>query len=496
MLATPDEATRVRDSQVGQPPGPGRSADAAPGLRRNFSSVLLGNLAYTGCQGAITVVLARLGGTEMLGLFGLGVAVAAPVIELAGMQLHAVQAVDARRRHSFAQYLGMQFVMSTIALAVLAMIALCGPFRAEAAWVVVAVGLSKTAEAFSLVCYGQMRQRERLKHEAWSLALRGVAGLLALTVVFVLAHSVFWSVVALATSWFGIVLFHDYPIVVGFHREGPSPGNVSAKPRETRQPASEPHGGRAWIRPSFEYAALVSIFATAFPLGLFVGINSLNVNAPRYFVEHYFGDRELGLFSAVAYLGLVARMFYTSLLSSLLPRLALYHSAGRLRAFVELVLKSLGLCTALGAVGVLAALVAGKPVLRVVYGQEYAENSFAFLLIVASMAMKTNWMLFLSTLQAMRRFRTVFLLHLTGGLFLTWLLWLLVESHGLVGAAWAILGGSCFDVLIFAAAAAWCVWATRQQAADTPLSIQLQGAESIAAMPLAVSDPPSPEGNR
>ena len=51
---------------------------AATSLKRAFTRAFAGNMFYTACQGAMTIALARLGPPELLGTFGMGIAVAAP----------------------------------------------------------------------------------------------------------------------------------------------------------------------------------------------------------------------------------------------------------------------------------------------------------------------------------------------------------------------------------------------------------------------------------
>jgi len=48
-------------------------------LRVNFSWTLVGNIVYAGCQWGMLTVLAKIGTTEMVGQFALGLAITAPV---------------------------------------------------------------------------------------------------------------------------------------------------------------------------------------------------------------------------------------------------------------------------------------------------------------------------------------------------------------------------------------------------------------------------------
>jgi SAM-dependent methyltransferase len=173
-----------------------------------------------------------------------------------------------------------------------------------------------------------------------------------------------------------------------------------------------------------------SIAWTALPLGLFVGMNSLLTNAPRYFVEGTLGARELGIFSALAYLGLAARAFYMSFLNAVLARLADHYIEGETRQFMSIIGKTSAFIGALGILSCLTTYVFGDWIL-LIFGTDYQGEKAVLTLLTAAMATKTMWMLFVSALYAMKRFRLILVLQAPGGLLLFALLSLMVSRFGL-----------------------------------------------------------------
>ena len=306
---------------------------------------------------------------------------------------------------------------------VVAAIAMLGPYRREAFWTILACGFSKIIEAASLVCHGKMQQTERTDLLASSLTIRGLSGVCALVLAVWLTSSVAIGVLALAFAWLAVLLCYDIP---------------AANSLEVVSESTE----------RFALASLMPLALTALPLGLFAGMNSLMANAPRYFVECELGTRELGVFSAIAYLGLAARAFYTSILNAIVARLADHHHHGELKPFLRIIGKSLIAILALGIAGCLFVAFSGVYILML-FGRDYEDANDVLMLLTASMAMKTLWNLFVSALYAMKQFKVIFILQCTGGLFLFWLLSSWVDRYGLNGAAWAILVGSIFDVVIF-----------------------------------------------
>ncbi|MCJ7504674.1 MAG: lipopolysaccharide biosynthesis protein, partial [Acidobacteriia bacterium] len=77
-------------------------------LRQNFAWTVLGNVVYAACQWGMLVALAKLGSPSLVGQFALGLALCAPVMMLANLQLRAVQATDARNEYRFGDYLALR----------------------------------------------------------------------------------------------------------------------------------------------------------------------------------------------------------------------------------------------------------------------------------------------------------------------------------------------------------------------------------------------------
>ena len=91
----------------------------------------MGNVVYGGCQWGILIVLAKLGSPEMVGQFSLGLAVVAPVIMLANLQLRAVQATDAKGEYLFGHYLGLRLITTALAVVVVVGVVAVAGYRLD-----------------------------------------------------------------------------------------------------------------------------------------------------------------------------------------------------------------------------------------------------------------------------------------------------------------------------------------------------------------------------
>lgn len=343
-------------------------------LRANFSWTFVGNVVYAGCQWGMLVVLAKLGSPEMVGQFALGLAITAPVIMFTNLQLRGVQATDARREYLFGDYLGLRLTTTALALLVILGIVLVSGYRWETALVILAVGIAKAFEAISDAFYGLLQQHERMDRIAKSMMIKGLLSLVALGVGVHLTGSVFWGAVGLVVAWALILVGYD--IRSGALILKPLPQMGGAAPNEGDQ--------EAVLRPLWEVKTLARLAWLALPLGFVMMLISLNANIPRYFIERYLGERELGIFAAIAYLQVAGITVVGALGQSASPRLAKYYAAGNGPAFRTLLLKLAGIGVLLGGVGVLVALMAGRELLPLLYRPEYAEYELLVWLMVAA----------------------------------------------------------------------------------------------------------------
>jgi O-antigen/teichoic acid export membrane protein len=390
-------------------------------MRSNFSWTFAGNVVYAGCQWGMLMVLAKLGSPEWVGKFALALALTAPVIMLTNLQLRAIQATDARREYRFGHYLALRLATTALSMLVIAGIA-CG-YRRETALVILAIGLAKAFESMSDVVYGLLQAHERMDRIALSMMIKGPFSLGALGLVVYHTSSIAWGALALAGVWGLLLIAYDIPN-----------GIRSLDRGET-------------FRPRWDLSALERLAWLALPLGIVMMLISLNANIPRYFVEHHLGEHELGIFAALAYLMVAANTVVGALGQSASPRLARYYAEGNKRAFRQLLTKLVGVGAGIGASGVLAALVAGREILAVLYKPEYAEHAelFAWLTVAATASYASSFLGYGMT--AARKFRVQAPLFVVVSVVTFVGCAVFIPTFGLLGAAWACVIASLLQLL-------------------------------------------------
>lgn len=412
-------------------------------LRRNFSWTFTGNLIYAASQWGMLVVLAKLGSPEMVGQFTLGLAVTAPVIMFTNLQLRGIQATDAKGDYVFSDYLGLRLIGTGLALLIIAGITLKAGYRLETSLVILAIALAKAFESITDVFNGLIQQHERMDRIAIALMIKGPLSLLLLAIGVSLTGSVVGGAIGLAIAW-GLVLggwdIRNGRLILNnssHQREGENLLVADAEPAKSQNP----------LYPRWHRKTLSKLVLLALPLGFVMMLISLNTNIPRYFIERYLGERELGIFAAMSYLMVVGSMVVSALAESASPRLAKYYAAGNSTAFRTLLLKLVGVGLMLGMGGVFVAVVAGKPILTLLYRPEYAERAdlFAWLMVAAGMGYVSSFLGYGMTAARYFRVQMPLFVLVTGSCAIA-CFWL-IPTQGVRGAAIALIIGAIVQVV-------------------------------------------------
>ena len=421
-------------------------------LRANVSWTFVGNAVYAVCNWATLAVLAKLATPEIVGSFALGLAVTAPVIQFSNLQLRSIQATDAKRQYLFRDYFGLRLAMLVFAQVVIAGIVIFSSYRPELALIILIIGLDKMADAVSDVIYGLLQQHEQMDRIAKSKIMKAVLSLVLLALGQYWTHSLVWATIGWGLGSVIIMALYDLPS-----------GAVILK----RLPYE-----RDRLRPRFDPRTLTRLIWLALPLAITMLLISLNTNIPRYFIEPFLGEDGLGIFAALAFLAMAGTNITSALGQSAAPRLAPHYAAGETRAFGDLLLRLMLIAALLGGAGVLAGLIAGRPVLTLLYRSEYAaqNNVFVWLLAGAGISYFASFLGYATT--AARSFKLQPVILMICAAATTIMCALFVPSHGMLGAAWAIMLAFAIQLVLMAAYLGYSLYTLSRRRSSVPLEYQ------------------------
>jgi O-antigen/teichoic acid export membrane protein len=397
-------------------------------FRRNFSWTFVGNVAYSACQAGILTTLAKLGNPEMVGKYGLAMAIATPVLALSSLQLRAVLTTDVKEKIPFGEYLGFRIVTTLLSLLVITGIALFS--KRDSMLVITIMGISQGIEMVADLYWGRMQFVDNMDRIAKSQILRGVSGLVALAAGVYFTHGLIWGVIGLTVARLAVLLLYDIT------------KRTQLLPHDRLNSSEEQailQAGIGTLRPRWSPAAQSELFTTSITLGVIAMLVSLLPNIPRYFLVGSMGERALGIFTATAFLVSTGNLFMTAMGQAAFVRLAKLVGSGDAAGFDRLLVRLLGFALVLGVGGVGVALIAGKFLLTLLYRPEYAEHTDLLVVMMIAGALTYVAAMLASAVTSARSFKPqipVLASAASAGAISSYFL---IHAYGLLGAGLAVL---------------------------------------------------------
>jgi O-antigen/teichoic acid export membrane protein len=334
----------------------------APRFRANFIWTLTANVVYAACQWMMLIAMAKVCAAAEVGIFALGLAVAAPVLMLANLQLRPVQATDAKGSYRFQEYLLLRLATTGLALLVILLLAAALSRSVGAAAVIATIGISKCFEALSDVLQGYLQRQEQMAVIARSMMLKGVVSILFLYAAILVSPTALAAAGGVCAGSALTLLTYDWP--------------ATARLRDIlRIDQPEP--------PSEAPMRLLALAWLALPLGVVQGLVSLSANIPRYYLERVAGPRDLGIYSALASLIVAGQTVVSALGNVASPRLARSFAAAKWREYRKVLLSMMAVGLGLGAAGVGLSAAFGGPLLKLLFRPEYAAYQDVLILLMA-----------------------------------------------------------------------------------------------------------------
>ncbi|EJW19093.1 oligosaccharide flippase family protein [Paenibacillus alvei] len=426
---------------------------AGASLARLFSWTLIGNVVYAACQWAMLVVLAKFGSPEDVGIFSLALALTAPVYLLTNFQLRGILATrtkpnkretDPGSRRKLEElgtgtYVGFRIVSSCTALLISLLLAVCGGYSGQVCKAIVLVTCAKTIEAICDIVYGWWQQHEKMRWSATSLLLRGVFSFVVFGAIYVWIGQLIPALVGYAVVWLLVLLLHDLPRakrIEGF--------------------------GISW-----KTAEWGSLLRYCWPMGAVMMIVSLQSNVPRYFISHVYGNEELGYFSALMYVMVAGTTIISAIGQSASPRIAQLYASGDKKGLIYLLQRMIWLIGGGSFLLLLAVILAGKPLLTLLYNASYAAYQDMFVWITVASSIGYAASLYGFALTAARKFWSQFMVSLVVlGVLLAYTWLSIIFEGGTIHAAYALV---CANIVQFIGSA----WLLRKSIRECEFMKQL-----------------------
>lgn len=311
--------------------------------------LIIGKLSMTLAQGLILVVLARLEGAAVVGLYTLGLAIVSPIFLMSHMRMQDVIATHPDNASVWAAHARLLLLTGMAAFTVAGAISIIWPTRGL--WeIVIPLSLTKAVESVVFTCHGYWQSQGRVFRIAASNAVRAFAALATIT---------------LGTWLSGVVL--GVALMAGV-------ATAQLLLWELRQVPS--------LRSPGTRGELWRLLGTVAPLGLVAMLLSLNQNVVRMIVEFHVGTAELGIFAASAYLVRTGAIAAQAIGQEGAPRIRAARASGDAHGLYVAGLRSAGLALAIGVILLLLGVWVGPDVVALLYGDHFRPSQLLLAMIL------------------------------------------------------------------------------------------------------------------
>jgi O-antigen/teichoic acid export membrane protein len=192
------------------------------------------------------------------------------------------------------------------------------------------------------------------------------------------------------------------------------------------------------IKPTFGGKRSWSLTKLALPLGVVMGLGSLQAGIPKYVIARHLGTDSLGYYAAVSYILMAGGMMILSVGQTAVPRLARFYVSDS-AAFESLLVKMMLIALTAGLAALVLGFLFGKWFLALVYTPEYVRYFDVFMwLLAGALVLFLNSMLGYAMMAA-RIFKIQMLQSIVVTLTIAAACVFLVPRYELLGAAWAML---------------------------------------------------------
>lgn len=392
----------------------------AQSLRQRLGTTAAGEITGAACLWLAQVLVARLGGVSMLGAFGLGFAIATPVILFSNLHLRPVYVVDETSSWEFEDYLGLRLVSLLVATVVGSCATVGLGLDWEVASVVLAVMLYRIAEALGDIFIAPAQRRNQLGRYGVSRGARG-----ALLLMGILGGK--WMGFSVTASiWLGC----SFTLLLS-----------TLYDRETAR-------RYATARPRISWTHMTSLARWTAPAGIAAALLSLTLGIPAYVLEAVREVREVGFLTAALSIVAIGSMLNVIVGGATIRNLARMYARGdrsHLRFLARLCVGIAGLHGVL----VLMVVFAGDLYLTKVYAADYAHLHDALIWVSVTGLIAGVGNIMSQTVMAMRRFRTQLAVNTVGVIAVVVAAFALLPTYGVLGAVFIHLGVAIYRLLVF-----------------------------------------------
>lgn len=376
------------------------------------NALFISNLLYSFAIWFVVILITKFSGVAAVGEFSLALAVLGPLFAITGLNMKAIQIIHDDDDYTFIDYINARLYGIIVAVIVSGLLFAVYLKSDVGTLVFVGLLLYKVAEAASDISHGEYQRQHQLLVFARSRAGRALIAAIFFTLLLLVNIAVPYALL----GWGGMAL------VFWFYFD------VYSKPSML----SAIKQGIGSYRPAWRIAV------RAFPLGIVLFLNILNINLGRFVIHGFEGVEQVGVYSALTHFFIVGTTFMNALMQFFARGLCEDFQSNLARHYRSFFIM-LGVGFLGGIVGILIAYYWGYELLILIYNAEIAQyhSVFVWVMVAAMMIYVSSAFGSLLTARGIIKPQVPMNVMVTSVILLASLVF--VHHYGLIGAVYGML---------------------------------------------------------
>ena len=342
--------------------------------------------------------------------------------------LRSVLTTDRKSDFRLGDYLMLRIVSTVTAILAIAYLLVTGHYTSTVAMCIVWYALTPTLDGIADIFQAYLQKHEQMTRNGISQAVRGLLNIVLLGAVYAATHDLPMAILASGISSLVILVGFDLPNSVRLAKSLDAHGELPA--------------GLTWktmVAPRWRPDVMRQLFILALPLGISVGLTTLNIFISRLFAVKFLSESDVGIFSGITNLMNLGSQGLLTISTTIMPRLATYRESRDVASFMSLIRKFGLISIGFGIFALVITAGFGEKILAVCFRHDFALHNDVFVLTMVAGLLFYISLPFGTALTALRVFNSQLW---SSGLVTVFAVasgFILVPMYGLRGAAYVTI---------------------------------------------------------
>lgn len=325
-------------------------------VQQNMIYNTVGSLVYYLCQWITTILIVKLSGYDDAGILSLAMSASAAPSIIALFNVRSYQVSDIRDEFKPDAYIMARFYTNVLAFVTCFVLAITQGYTVWKILCIMAFMFVRISESYADVYYGIEQKLARMDYTGISLAARGIGSLALFVGILWLFNNLFFSILSMAVFSFGFAFLFDRRIVKSWNLDKTTDVKL--------------------------FDSVKKLLLICYPLAIVAFFNNLSINMPKLFLEKYFGEEVMGIYSSVASPTMVIQLAATTLFAPMVPVLTSYFTEKKKSEFINTLKKFIILVLGIFVVSVIGSIFLARWALTLIFNEQIADYVYLFIPVI------------------------------------------------------------------------------------------------------------------